>query len=700
MLKVDTILAGIEVIGDFVRLSADLARLAVWGAVHRLLPKHHAWRISPVGPYCDRDTAAGGAADAGPSGCNRARQYYHSFWFHLVCPATGDQPSGLPCSPACQFAGPFRVRPVFVISAAVVVVLFWGTLGVAVWGGCRVARSFAQQAPDKTAPAASGSSQHPLLLGPLDYLQRAQARLAAGQAQEARIEAKNAVQEDPSCGDAYRVLGEASFRCGLRREAQAAFEKAAKIGGADGLAEIALAHLARFSGEFEAMERWAASAVTVASNNVEALTLLSEAQEMRGDVKSALATAKRAYSLSPGETNAVLRLADAELIGGNLTEAERLYRTRLDANPGDLNGRAGLARIRLARKDVDGAIAELSLILKSDPQNSAVVAALSTAYLSRNDFTALGTLYKRFSADQPRLFMLRAQWARVLLSAGRINDAHDEAARLLHDHPDDVQAHLVLGDLFLRGGLWTLAEQQAAQAIQLEPKMIDGHRLLACVLMCQGKTDRAVSELGNARKIDASDIATLILLSTCLQQLGQDREATQILELASKAHPESPAPFGRLGELQVHAGHYDAAVANFRQALARGGTNALLLNNLAMALARTQGPTDEALQLAGQARRLSPEDPRVLDTLGWIYLQRKEYRSADELLETAALMMPQDPTICLHLGSLLGATGQPDRAVRYLKAVGDRSRDAEEVRQAKVLMAALCASGVGQRGHD
>jgi len=110
-----------------------------------------------------------------------------------------------------------------------------------------------------------------------------------------------------------------------------------------------------------------------------------------------------------------------------------------------------------------------------------------------------------------------------------------------------------------------------------------------------------------------------------------------------------------------------------------------------MLLVRSKRAADrnEALEVALKAWARRPGDPRIADTLGWVYLQRKEYKMAAELLEPAALLLPQNTTVAFHLGSLLAATGQPDRAAYYLGMVIARSQDPEEVKQAEALVKAL-----------
>ena len=91
-----------------------------------------------------------------------------------------------------------------------------------------------------------------------------------------------------------------------------------------------------------------------------------------------------------------------------------------------------------------------------------------------------------------------------------------------------------------------------------------------------------------------------------------------------------------------------AAIQQYQDSVKRGDRTGIAANNLAWLYAKT-GQLDRALELAQNAHNLSPRDPAILDTLGFVYLQRREYSQAVEQLELAA-----------HLASALDEKGEHD----------------------------------------
>jgi tetratricopeptide (TPR) repeat protein len=104
----------------------------------------------------------------------------------------------------------------------------------------------------------------------------------------------------------------------------------------------------------------------------------------------------------------------------------------------------------------------------------------------------------------------------------------------------------------------------------------------------------------------------------------------------------------------MKAGNWGNAIRAYEQILAlTDGRSALVLNNMAWAQAQV-GNKDLALSYAQRAIQVAPEDPAVLDTLGWLLLQTGANRErALSLLHRAAQKAPQNQTIADHLAEAL-----------------------------------------------
>jgi len=65
--------------------------------------------------------------------------------------------------------------------------------------------------------------------------------------------------------------------------------------------------------------------------------------------------------------------------------------------------------------------------------------------------------------------------------------------------------------------------------------------------------------------------------------------------------------------------------------------------------------------------RPTPEDPRLLDTMGWIACRRGDYAQARQHLERAAAKAPDHPVLQYHFGFCLAQLGEKEAARKALE---------------------------------
>jgi tetratricopeptide (TPR) repeat protein len=89
-------------------------------------------------------------------------------------------------------------------------------------------------------------------------------------------------------------------------------------------------------------------------------------------------------------------------------------------------------------------------------------------------------------------------------------------------------------------------------------------------------------------------------------------------------------------------------------------------NALGYTLADRTNRLEEAFALIEKAIKLSPEDPFILDSLGWVHYRLGNHPEALKHLNNAYRARP-DPEIAAHLGEVLWQTGQREEANKVWK---------------------------------
>lgn len=106
------------------------------------------------------------------------------------------------------------------------------------------------------------------------------------------------------------------------------------------------------------------------------------------------------------------------------------------------------------------------------------------------------------------------------------------------------------------------------------------------------------------------------------------------------------------------AKHWDKAQADVNKALKLSPEQPELLNYLGYSWVDRNEKIPEALTMLEKARKLRPYDGYIVDSVGWAYYRLGRYDDAARTLEAAVLLVPGDSTINEHLGDALWKAGR------------------------------------------
>jgi tetratricopeptide (TPR) repeat protein len=118
-----------------------------------------------------------------------------------------------------------------------------------------------------------------------------------------------------------------------------------------------------------------------------------------------------------------------------------------------------------------------------------------------------------------------------------------------------------------------------------------------------------------------------------------------------------------LGDLMQERGRLEAAVLEYRRALADARDSVPVLNRLSEALIRLDR-LDEALNHLSLAKKLAPDHPATYASLGKIYLSRKDAKKAQEPLESAIQINPFNAEVHKDLATVYEMLGKGDSALK------------------------------------
>jgi tetratricopeptide (TPR) repeat protein len=136
--------------------------------------------------------------------------------------------------------------------------------------------------------------------------------------------------------------------------------------------------------------------------------------------------------------------------------------------------------------------------------------------------------------------------------------------------------------------------------------------------------------------------------------LGESyEEALSVLAQILRITPMDATSNGLCGYCYEKLGRLDESIASHRKVLDVEPSNINSCNSLAFLLARRGSDLDEALTFARRALASNPESPAYCDTIGYVYMKRKQPELAKKFMKQALEKAPASLEIRSHLSELL-----------------------------------------------
>ncbi|KQW42875.1 MULTISPECIES: tetratricopeptide repeat protein [unclassified Roseateles] len=417
----------------------------------------------------------------------------------------------------------------------------------------------------------------------------------------------------------------------------------------------------------------------------------------------------RLFQRSPDPKSVLAALRPVLQVQTGPLKPPALYtEARLSINAGE-NGRAlALTReLDKALPDSDDTMQLAVDLLPSAPQAESLI----TARLEK----------------KPDQHAVRQAYARALIQAQRPADAAREFRLLTETTPDNPAPWLALGaielelkqpaaaETALREGLkrldtpasgtdaeikaridgrqqaWLMLSQAAEQrgdlkAAEAALQKVDGRGLdvrfrRASLLARQGKLPEARKLLQPGPDASETDARATLLAEAQLMREQRDYAASlAVLKTATARFPTDPDLIYEQAMMTEKIGSFDEMEALLRKVIEIKPDYHHAYNALGYSLAERNLRLPEAKQLIEQALKLAPNEPFIVDSLGWVEFRLGNLAEATKLLKQAHAGRP-DTEIAAHLGEVLWASGAQDEARRVFAEAAQRDPANEALRE-------------------
>ncbi|MDE2196060.1 MAG: tetratricopeptide repeat protein [Gammaproteobacteria bacterium] len=491
----------------------------------------------------------------------------------------------------------------------------------------------------------------------------------------------------------YRVfMGQLALERDLRPVAVAQYARAAQLSSDPSLLQHA-ATLAYEAGDDQLaltlVRRWR----TLAPQDPDARHFEALLEARLGDVAASVAAFESLLRDVPSESFALIsRLLSQE------TDAQHglpVMRGLLAAYPQSAQAHFAFAGLALHYQHPQLAADEANRALAIQPHWDEALVLLGQALAAQGRSAQAVRVLQARLAETPDNTNLRLAFAALLAQAGEGAAAEAQFSEVLKRHPADAEALYTLGLLKLQDKqlaaareyflslrktgqrnsdawyfLGNIAELQKnyAQALRNYQQVDDGEHWFAAriatarVLAEQGRQAEAREYMDSVIADDPGDAARLRLAeSQVFATMGDDATALEVLNDALRVgSPDADLLYAR-ALLEESMDQVTAAERDLRYILKRSPENAAALNALGYTLTVHSNRYSEALGYIQKALQLAPDDPAVIDSMGWVEFRLGNYPAALAYLRKAYARLA-DPQVAAHLAQALWVSGNRQEA--------------------------------------
>lgn len=389
---------------------------------------------------------------------------------------------------------------------------------------------------------------------------RAELLASAGRLDDALAAARKASESDGRSALAQYALGKVRVLRHEEREALVAFNEALRLNSRLTPAKVEAAKLLLSAGRLTEAESHARSVQTDVPESPAARLLVARVQLARGEVTAAEPEIRRLARALPADPDVQTTAGLLELRRGNRAAARAAFERAVSARPAQLEAVRNLVALDVAERKLDAARARVDALLSSRSNDPDV------ALMASGAMAAIG--------DRARA----EQLARGVIDA----------------HPDNLEAYVMLGRLYLAEKRLTEATAQYQALADRQPNSVPAHTVVGLLLEMQNKRAEARARYERILQIDpTASVAANNLAWMHVEDGGNLDVALKLAQTAQAKLPDQPEVNDTIGWIYYKKGLYDLAIPPLAQAAGRSPDNVSYQYHLGAAYAG-KGETEKA----------------------------------------------------------------------------------------------------------
>ena len=297
--------------------------------------------------------------------------------------------------------------------------------------------------------------------------------------------------------------------------------------------------------------------------------------------------------------------------------------------------------------------------------------------------------YKLALNADPSSPQLNLALANLYFRSGHSREAESTAKGLLKSAPDDIEAHKLLGRIYLRtlsegqnapaatslsGNVLNLAIAEFEKIVTLQPKNVENRMVLGQLYTIKHDQKKAEEQFKTAQSMEPDSEEVVLNLARLYAESGDMEQAAKAIEAVPVADRTAKME-DALGAAYEQLKRTKDAIAAYQRANALEPGDARTLDALARALL-SDNQLDEALKQYRELAEADPENAGALVRIGEIQRRQGKYEDALATIRKARKMDSSSLEAGYNEGLLLDVLGRFDEAAQTYEKLVDMTSHA------------------------
>lgn len=286
---------------------------------------------------------------------------------------------------------------------------------------------------------------------------------------------------------------------------------------------------------------------------------------------------------------------------------------------------------------------------------------------------------------------------RLLDDQGQTTQAIDEYKKALELDPNNSLIYSEMAETYLRNNRAQSAVDNANKAVQLDRDNIEAHKLLGQIYLqiisranaqqppTVDTVNNAIHEFEEIVRIDPTDQQSYVMLARLYSIKGDRDKAAQVYKQILGREPGSEEAVTSLAKLQMDAGNFEEGVSLLEQFLKERPDSESALQTLGEAYSNMREYTKSA-DAYKRAAELDPDDVELKKAEAEAMFMADNFEEAAKLYLELAKIAPDDGISLLRLGQIYRHEMKFDLSRQYLQKAAQSFPDSIEVQFNMVML--------------